>query len=672
MKRLAALLLVLLFIIPQPVIAESEPDIKITEVYYKNYPGGEYVVLSNWGDAGTIEELILTDFEGNLTINGLYFEEGEEIVIAADKEEYEEIWHTEPDLVMYEDFETSGNFKLANTEDELLVYTDGDLSDAFYYGKGEGGDGWTGERVGTLGYASYAKRRDQDTNSAEDWNWSRDWKVGHSDFEQESFSYEGNTTAFVSPDNSKEVMTEFLGQVESSLKVSIYELRNKKITKRIADLAEDGIEVNVLAEGVPVGGLSEEVRTCLSKVKKSGGQVHLMGGYGYSPYRFLHSKMMIADSERVLISSENFGYTGYPVNPTYGNRGWGVVLENKDIADYYSEVFQSDMRYGDEFIAENIEGFDYNNTNNYIGFHHRSFEPLNVKDKVDARTVISPDTSKSSILEMIESAEESIYLQQFYIRRWDHGENPFISSIIERAEDGVEVKILLDSTWYNLDYYTNGTGNDGLVKILNSLADDKEFDLEAKLISEEHGLSKIHNKGMIVDESKVLISSINWNSNSVLQNRESGVIIENEEIGRYFSNVFLSDWRDDVTTPIADAGRDIETTVNSVVELKADYSWDDSNIEVYKWDIDSNGNYEGRGIRYSTIFREPGSYQITLYVEDKCGNWDTDTVNVIVREEESWIGQKEDQTDLLIIPLIGILIITAVIGLWKYIQISRS
>ncbi len=672
MKKFVAVILVFLFIIPQPVIGGSEPDIKLTEVYYKSQPGGEYLVLSNWGDAGMIGELRLTDFEGDLIIYNLYFEKGEEIVIAADKEGYKEIWHTEPDLIMYEDFETNGNFKLANTEDELLVYVDGDLSDAFYYGNGEGGIGWTGERVETLGHASYAKRKDQDTNSAEDWNWSRDWKVGHSSFDQESFSYQGNTTAFASPDNSKEVMIDFLDQVESSLKVAIYELRNKKITKLIADLAEDGIEVNVLAEGVPVGGLSEEVRTCLSKVRKSGGQVHLMGGYGYSPYRFLHSKMMIADSERVLISSENFGYTGYPVNPTYGNRGWGVVLENENIIDYYSEVFLSDMKYGGEFVAEDIEGFEYNNTNNHLGFHYRSFEPLEIREEVKVSTVISPDTSKSSILDMIESADESIYLQQFYIRKWGQGENPFVSSIIEKAKEGVEVKILLDSTWYNLNNYTNGIGNDGLVRMLNSLAEDKELDLDAKLLSDQHGLSKVHNKGMIVDENKVLISSINWNSNSVLQNREAGIIIENEEIGEYFSDVFLSDWRDDITCPIADAGRDIETTVNSVVELTGEHSWDDNEILKYKWDINSNGNYEGEGVRHSTIFRETGTYEITLYVEDGCGNWDTDTVNVIVKEEKSWMGQKEDRTDLPMIPLSGIIIIAAVISLWKYLQINKS
>ncbi|MFO7792428.1 MAG: phospholipase D-like domain-containing protein [Candidatus Saliniplasma sp.] len=667
MKKVAAVILILLFIIPQPVVGDAEPDIKITEVYYKSRPGGEYIVLSNKGGAGTIEELMITDLEGDLIIENVYFGASEEIVIAADESDYKDIWHDDPDLIMYEDFDTEGNFKLANEEDELLIYTGGELSDAFYYGEGEGdeGYGWIGERCAALGYASYAKRRAQDTNSAEDWNWSRDWKVGHSDFDQRRFSYNGNLTAFCSPDNSHEVIMGFLDDVELSLKISIYELGNKKITNRIAELAEEGVQVNILAEGNPVGGLSEEARLCLSKIKDSGGDVQLMGDFGYSPYHYLHSKMMVADSKKVLISSENFGYNGYPVNPTYGNRGWGVVLEDKEISGYYTQVFQDDMQFGDDFIASDIEDFD-NIQNNQVGFHSKSFEPFEMEDKLDVEAVISPDTSKESITDMIESADDSIYLQQFYIRPWENGENPFVSSIIERAKEGVEVKILLDSTWYNLGDYST-IGNDDIVEKLRNISEEKDIDLEAKLISDEHGLSKVHNKGMIVDEEKVLVSSVNWNSNSVLQNREVGAIIENEEIGEYFSNIFLSDWRNDITAPIADAGRDIETSENSLVELRADNSWDDDNITVYRWDVNADGNYDGEGVRYSTVFREAGSYQVMLYVEDKDGNWDTDTVTILVEEEEDTWMDRDGETSLLpMVFLIILLSISAMIAFWRY------
>jgi phosphatidylserine/phosphatidylglycerophosphate/cardiolipin synthase-like enzyme len=47
---------------------------------------------------------------------------------------------------------------------------------------------------------------------------------------------------------------------------------------------------------------------------------------------------------------------------------------------------------------------------------------------------------------------------------------------------------------------------------------------------------------MIVDNKSVLISSINWNEDSVTLNREAGIIINNEDVARYYSNVFFYDW----------------------------------------------------------------------------------------------------------------------------------
>ncbi len=54
--------------------------------------------------------------------------------------------------------------------------------------------------------------------------------------------------------------------------------------------------------------------------------------------------------------------------------------------------------------------------------------------------------------------------------------------------------------------------------------------------------TNVHNKAMIVDNKTVLISSINWNENSVTRNRESGIIIKNSEIAKYYSDVFFYDW----------------------------------------------------------------------------------------------------------------------------------
>ena len=54
---------------------------------------------------------------------------------------------------------------------------------------------------------------------------------------------------------------------------------------------------------------------------------------------------------------------------------------------------------------------------------------------------------------------------------------------------------------------------------------------------------------MIVDDRFVLVSSINWNSNSPNFNRETGAIIEHPGVAQYFRAVFDDDWAPAVHSP---------------------------------------------------------------------------------------------------------------------------
>ncbi|MHC1564981.1 MAG: phospholipase D-like domain-containing protein, partial [Candidatus Syntropharchaeales archaeon] len=180
--------------------------------------------------------------------------------------------------------------------------------------------------------------------------------------------------------------------------------------------------------------------------------------------------------------------------------------------------------------------------NFWEGFWHREhFDPAFVSGNFTVSLVIAPDNSlhHDTIIGMIESANETVYIEEAYIRRkWGDYENPYLRQAIMAARRGVDVKILLDSTWYNLD---SDNDNDELCRYLNDIARDESLNLEARL-ARINGVSKIHNKGVVVDAEKVLISSINWNKNSPISNREVGIIIENPEIGAYYSDVFLRDW----------------------------------------------------------------------------------------------------------------------------------
>ena len=54
--------------------------------------------------------------------------------------------------------------------------------------------------------------------------------------------------------------------------------------------------------------------------------------------------------------------------------------------------------------------------------------------------------------------------------------------------------------------------------------------------------NRVHNKGFVFDHKKVVVSSMNWSGEGVLENRDAGVLIENATAAQYFEAIFLDDW----------------------------------------------------------------------------------------------------------------------------------
>jgi hypothetical protein len=237
-------------------------------------------------------------------------------------------------------------------------------------------------------------------------------------------------------------------------------------------------------------------------------------------------------------------------------------------------------------------------------------------------------------------------------------ENVYLNAVIEAAEKRqVEVRILLSSLYSypdnpNLDNY------DTCVYI-NNYAKNHNITqyLEARLVDYNRlRLSKVHNKGMIVDGHKTLISSINWVRNSVVQNREVGVIIESHKVGDYFTEIFLWDWNE---PPLASCGGDLTVNAGESVVFSTHSSDCDGDALSYFWDFDDGTNsWEENPIH---DFRE-GVYNVRLTVSD--GQYsDTDSITVVVlktKSEKSDSGALVYGTLLFIFLVIFIIIIAFV------------
>ena len=55
-----------------------------------------------------------------------------------------------------------------------------------------------------------------------------------------------------------------------------------------------------------------------------------------------------------------------------------------------------------------------------------------------------------------------------------------------------------------------------------------------------------HNKGVIVDDDHVVVSSTNWSENSILRAREAGLLITSKELTAYYASVFELDWQEGI------------------------------------------------------------------------------------------------------------------------------
>ncbi|MDD1687757.1 phospholipase D-like domain-containing protein [Methanoregula sp.] len=419
--------------------------------------------------------------------------------------------------------------RMANTNDVLMLYENGQL-------------------VQQVAWPADVRPREGQVHFLEGDVWDpRPLMLGQSHFSPAEF-HDVTVTAFVSPDCSDEVFGMAIGNASKEILLNVYEFSNPSMADALTGARARGVGVQVLVEGGPVGGIGQEEKTALWQVNRSGIPVYAMVSTKTipAPYRYNHAKYVVIDRQNVLIASENFKYSGFAAEGTTGNRGWGVILGDPATAAYFASVFQTDMS-GPSVVpypGEPGKNETPSTEQHTVEFTPRTFEGATV------RPVLAPDTS-TQITDLINSAEQTIDIEEAYITNETRFTlNPYLSAAINASRRGVHVRVLLDSYWFNVD---GKNDNDEMVALINHIAAAEHLPLEARCAElRTNQIEKIHNKGVIVDGKRVLVSSINWNSNSPNFNREAGVIIDHPGVAGYFSAVFEDDWNPSVTSPVTE------------------------------------------------------------------------------------------------------------------------
>ncbi|MCU0861513.1 MAG: phospholipase D-like domain-containing protein [Methanomassiliicoccales archaeon] len=579
----------------------------------------EYVIFANQGaQAIELRGWAISDGEGTWTFDiDLALEPGGEAFVCSNLTFARALRPKAQSIDPSSDLERKGRLALADEGDEVILLDPcGRNIDVLAWGKSAYPDeGWSGARCAPPAEGKALRRlASSDTDSSADWGEVSPGRTGLASIEAEAV-----VEPFLCPDQMRERIIREIAFAQHSLEAAVYELTDRDVASWLAEAAQRGVRVRLLVEGQPVGGMQQSEAGLLQALQRAGCEVRAISSWhGFKRYDFLHCKYLVSDSHRVLLGSENWASTSLD-----GNRGWGAIVQSKELARAFMELFEFDFRA--DLI--DVQAFDAGQlpTDAVLG----SPGPLvQVGDVLGLwatiRTAVSPDHGLAEVIELMDGAQDRVLMELFYASvEWPGGRGP-IQAAVDAARRGVSVRLLLDPSWYNNQ---GGGGNQALAARLNALAEEEGLDLRAKLLSAQHGYTALHNKGMVADDA-VLISSINWVPSAFMENREAAIIVLAEQAADFFAGSFFEDWTDDSSPPLISVQGSWTFIEGEGAVLVANIT-DEGGVASVTWDVGPDGSIEGEG-DFLAVRLPVGRHLIELTARDNFNNSCSTVIEVLV------------------------------------------
>lgn len=283
---------------------------------------------------------------------------------------------------------------------------------------------------------------------------------------------------YVLPDDGAAPLIEELDAAKSSISIEVYLLTDDNVLSALFRARDRGVTVRVLLEKDPYGGSNQQPEI-FDILNEGGIQVR----WNAAAKRFSHIKMIVIDQRVALIMNLNLTYSAFTKN-----REFAVITTDPALVDHASRIFEDDWQ---EKGGE-IPG------------------PL----------VLSPDTSRQTILGMIDSAGATLDIYAEVIT-----DKQFIASVSAAIDRGVRVRMVM----------TQGYGQDMMSEPVGELI---RYGAELHTLATPY----IHAKLILADGQVAFIGSQNYTSTSLDQNREVGVTISGpsniERLQRTFERDF--------------------------------------------------------------------------------------------------------------------------------------
>ncbi|MGK4579811.1 phospholipase D-like domain-containing protein [Kitasatospora sp. HPMI-4] len=291
----------------------------------------------------------------------------------------------------------------------------------------------------------------------------------------------GGYSLLTFPDQDHSAVYNFINSATTSVDVTMYELRDTTAVAALVNREKAGVNVRVIldAKHTSVNG------SAYSALKAAGVGVT----YSSSAYVYTHQKTITVDGSKSLILTGNLDSTYYSSSRDYG-------------------VFDNDQ--ADVAAIEQVFNADYAKT---------SVTPADGDN-----LVWSPTDSQSQLLNLINNAQHSLDVEEL-----EFSDTALVNAIVAAEQRGVTVRVVgMDPSSYG-DNFDQVTAAGGSVVTYSSTTG---LYIHAKAIVADYGTAT----------AEVFAGSENFSDNSLNNNRELGLIINDQGVLNGVENTFATDF----------------------------------------------------------------------------------------------------------------------------------
>lgn len=204
----------------------------------------------------------------------------------------------------------------------------------------------------------------------------------------------------------------------------------------------------------------------------------------------------------------------------------------QQVVNYFRGVFEHDWPLGETYDPATAGAMDAPSWNTY-GSSYEPFPKQDVTTNANVTPVLSPETSESLTLSLINNATTSLFIEQMYFYETL---TDVVTAVTNAASRGVNCSVIV---WRGSSPTSSWTDHS---RVTADTLEAAGVDVRTMDGTVPQYFNMQHNKGIIVDGTKVLVASINWSPTSLRENREAGLLIESAEVGAYYTRLFYHDW----------------------------------------------------------------------------------------------------------------------------------